>query len=257
MSKEISARLKTIEDEYGVSVIFACEAGSRIWGTDHHDSDYDVRFIYIYPLEKYLELDAPKDSIEDKKGFNIECAGWELGKALRLLRKQNPSIIEWLHSPITYVNRFNLKAQLTSLHQSFYDKKPLLHHYLNMAKTNQSLLNKQKTNLKLSLNIIRPLLVCNWMMNNDRFPPLKLEELLYMPMSTEIRDAISELLSIKRSGQDNIEQLHPLIDQWIQLQTEMLSHQLTTTNQTITFSSKEFTAELNRLYQSVIKNTSA
>jgi predicted nucleotidyltransferase len=254
MSKAILKRLRAIEVEYGLTVLFACEAGSRIWGTHHDDSDYDVRFLYIYPLERYLELDEPNDSIEDKEGLKIECNGWELGKALRLLRKQNPSIIEWIHSPLTYVNQLEMKEQLLFLQESFYYKKPLLHHYLNMAKKNQSLLKKHKSNIKLYLNIIRPLLVCLWIMNTDRFPPIQMEELLNTSIGAEVRDRISQLISIKKSGQYENEELHPIIADWIQKQVDILTSQLTNMNQTFTFSSKDFTAELNRLYQSVILN---
>ena len=43
--------LDEIENEFGVKVLYAVESGSRGWGFANEDSDYDVRFIYVRPLE--------------------------------------------------------------------------------------------------------------------------------------------------------------------------------------------------------------
>ena len=51
MSSEITERIQhdldSIEAEEHVRIIYACESGSRAWGFESEDSDYDVRFIYI------------------------------------------------------------------------------------------------------------------------------------------------------------------------------------------------------------------
>ena len=38
--EEIVQRLDAIEKECGVTILYACAAGSRAWGMDSSDSDY-------------------------------------------------------------------------------------------------------------------------------------------------------------------------------------------------------------------------
>jgi len=45
MKEKITKKLSIIEKEYSVKIIYACESGSRAWGFESQDSDYDVRFI--------------------------------------------------------------------------------------------------------------------------------------------------------------------------------------------------------------------
>jgi uncharacterized protein len=47
----IDAELDTIECEQGVRILLACESGSRAWRFPSRDSDYDVRFLYLHPIE--------------------------------------------------------------------------------------------------------------------------------------------------------------------------------------------------------------
>jgi predicted nucleotidyltransferase len=53
---EIEAELGHIEHEQGVCIVYACESGSRAWGFESADSDYDVRFLYVHPTEWYLRV---------------------------------------------------------------------------------------------------------------------------------------------------------------------------------------------------------
>ena len=60
----IPDKLKEIEARENIWVIHCVESGSRAWGFASPDSDYDVRFIYVRPLEYYLRLDKTRDVIE-------------------------------------------------------------------------------------------------------------------------------------------------------------------------------------------------
>ena len=53
--RNIYARIKAAETEHGCGkVLYAIESGSRAWGFESPNSDYDVRFIYAHPKDWYL-----------------------------------------------------------------------------------------------------------------------------------------------------------------------------------------------------------
>ena len=88
--QEIESRLRQLEQQEKVCIFYACESGSRAWGFPSADSDYDVRFLYIHPKNWYLSIDDKRDVIERKISDLIDISGWDIRKALKLLRKSNP-----------------------------------------------------------------------------------------------------------------------------------------------------------------------
>lgn len=50
MEKIILEKIKEIEEKENVRIIMAIESGSRAWGFESPDSDYDVRFVYVRQL---------------------------------------------------------------------------------------------------------------------------------------------------------------------------------------------------------------
>ena len=85
-----------------MTVLYACESGSRGWGFASPDSDYDVRFVYVHRLPWYLTVLPGRDVIEQPISGDLDINGWDLRKTLGLLRDSNPTLLEWLRSPIVY-----------------------------------------------------------------------------------------------------------------------------------------------------------
>ena len=101
MTELIQARLKQIEKDRKIKILFAVESGSRAWGFHSQDSDYDVRFVYVPDITYYFKVHNPRDVVEIMEG-DLDFSGWELRKALGLLYKGNPPLLEWLNSPLIY-----------------------------------------------------------------------------------------------------------------------------------------------------------
>ncbi len=56
----VNQKLDEIEQKEQVKILYAVESGSRAWGLASADSDYDVRFIYVRPMEYYLRLEEKR-----------------------------------------------------------------------------------------------------------------------------------------------------------------------------------------------------
>ena len=126
MRQEIKNKLNEIEKKERVNIIYAIESGSRAWGFESVDSDYDVRFIYVRRKEDYLCLDEKSDVIELPIDEVFDISGWDLKKALKLLYKSNPSLLEWFASPIIYKETKEASyIKEVSLYPSLYIIKPI------------------------------------------------------------------------------------------------------------------------------------
>jgi predicted nucleotidyltransferase len=79
------------------------------------DSGYDVRFIYARRPEWYLSLEPGRDVIEIPISDMLDISGWDLRKALRLFGQSNPSMLDWLQSPIVYREIPDIVNQLRAL----------------------------------------------------------------------------------------------------------------------------------------------
>lgn len=221
MMEAIRERLAGIEREHRVRILHACESGSRAWGFESQDSDYDVRFIYALSRDDYLSIDERRDVIEYPIEGDLDINGWELRKALRLLRKSHPVLLEWLNSPISYAGGVEAIA-LRRLAAMFFDPLPCWHHYLSMARGNdRAYLHGDRVRLKKYLYVLRPLLACRWLQRHRSQVPVRFDALVDACLTEP--DAVAathDLLARKRAGGEledgpPIPGLRRLIDDWV------------------------------------------
>lgn len=203
----VLAALERIEQEHGVRVLYACESGSRGWGFSSPDSDYDARFIYVHPQSWYLtvnEATGPggpqRDVIELPISDDLDVCGWDLRKTLRLVAKANPTLSEWLRSPVVYRQDDAATTALGTLSEQAYSPLATWHHYRSMAEGNfRGYLRGERVRTKKYLYVLRPVLACLWIESFGTPPPMAFEVLLdnLLPDGS-IREAIDALLVIKR-----------------------------------------------------------
>ncbi|MFC4544848.1 nucleotidyltransferase domain-containing protein [Paenactinomyces guangxiensis] len=202
---QILEELKKIENEEQVRILYACESGSRAWGFPSKDSDYDVRFLYIRPIEWYLSIFEKRDVIERPIHDLLDINGWDLRKALNLFRKSNPPLLEWLQSPIQYYEHGSVPGQLRELLSSAFSPKSCMYHYLNMAKGNfREYLQGEQVKIKKYFYVLRPILGCMWIEKSHTMPPMEFEQLVdeLLPANNELRSEITCLLERKKSGDE-------------------------------------------------------
>lgn len=213
MIEEIKDELSKIEDRTDVRILLAVESGSRAWGFASTDSDWDVRYIYVHRLDWYLRIDQYKDSQGEILPNDIDLAGWELRKALGLFRKSNPPLLEWLRSPIVYLEQFSTAAQLRGISDKYFNPRSCMYHYLSMAKGNfnEFLKDRELVKIKKYFYVLRPVLACDWIMTTNTMPPMEFDRLVNAQVSDpQIRKEIDNLLVRKIAGEELNEE--PKID---------------------------------------------
>ncbi|MDH5507650.1 MAG: nucleotidyltransferase domain-containing protein [Anaerolineae bacterium] len=202
MLAAIKAHLEKIELEDNVRIFYACESGSRAWGFPSADSDYDVRFLYLRPIEWYLSIDLEhkRDVIERSIEANLDINGWDLRKALQLFRKSNPPLMEWLGSPIIYQEHGSITAKLRVLAKQYYAAIPSSYHYLSMAHNNiRGHFDGPTVKLKKYFYILRPLLAILWIEQGLGVVPTEFQVLVnHVVDSPELKAEIDQLIRLKR-----------------------------------------------------------
>jgi len=194
--RRIRHRLESLEHANGVRILHAIESGSRAWDFASPDSDYDGRFLYVHAPDWYFSVFEQRDvietPIEDEDGVVFDVNGWDLRKALRLLARSNPVLIEWLQSPIVYQAAPSFAEEMLTLAAKFHSPKAAHYHYFHMARKNfREHLFGEHVRLKKYFYVIRPVLACLWIERGMGIPPMTLPALLDGVLQTGVvRDEI-------------------------------------------------------------------
>lgn len=213
-ARAVSHELRRLEAAEGVRVLLAVESGSRAWGFESPDSDFDVRLVYVRPIEYYLRLQSTRDVLERRLDEVLDVSGWDLDKALRLMRGANPSLFEWLASPIVYAED-SAFAAVRDLAADCFSPVSSAHHYLSMARTGMSGLTGttrmadkadkadkaavagETIRLKKCLYAMRAILACRWVVA-ERVPvPMLFRDLVDAQLEASMRGLVDELLEAK------------------------------------------------------------
>jgi len=216
MKSKILNTLKQIENEYEIKILYACESGSRAWGYPSKNSDYDVRFIYIHRPSWYLLIDPQMDFIEQPISESLDINGWELQKCLKLYRKSNPTILEWIHSSLFYTQPYSTVEKLRQHTQDIFSPIACLYHYIHMAQKNFRKERELRINVKAYFNILRPILAARWIEKYGQFPPVQFTTLVEKMMPTsDLKYEVKCLLDSKIKGEVSVT-TKTLIDDFIE-----------------------------------------
>lgn len=257
MNDIIQAKLVDIEERHGVKILYAVESGSRAWGFPSKDSDYDVRFIYIQSPEWYLSIDPQgigekRDVIEEPINDLLDISGWEITKALRLFRKNNPPLLEWLRSPIIYYQKYSFVEHIRSLESEVYYPNSMLHHYLNMAKNNyREYLQGTEVRIKKYFYVLRPILACMWIEKYNQTPPIRFQELMEEILPDgELKRAVDHLLERKLAGDElDLEPRIHVINHFIENEIPRLEDYVASLNVEV----NDPTEQLDELFRSTLR----
>ncbi len=221
---QILEGLHALEHQHDVKVLFACESGSRGWGFASPDSDYDVRFIYVNRPAWYLSVDPRRDVIELPISGDLDINGWDLRKALQLLKRSNPTLLEWLRSPIVYMEDVATMARFRDLAETGFSSLRGYHHYVSMAKKNfREHLKGEVVRYKKYLYVLRPLLAARWIREGRGVPPMRFAELAQATVQDDaLLDELNRLLEVKmRAGEAATSPRWPAIHTFIESELQL------------------------------------
>ena len=194
----IKEKLNEIEHAENVRVIMAVESGSRAWGFESPDSDYDVRFIYVRRAEDYIKLKPVRDVIEWQLDEIYDIDGWDLQKALRLLHDSNPTLHEWCNSPIVYKEN-ELADPFRELVKTCFLPKKAIYHYIHMAESAyNNYLTGDEVRIKKYFYALRPILAAKWVASEKTAPPMMFGDLVDSMLEPELKPEVEALLEIKK-----------------------------------------------------------
>lgn len=178
--------------------------------------------------------------------YPLDMHGWDISKALKMLRESNCSLVEWLTSPIVYAHHPGFLPQMHTLLHSYLSIKALAHHWLNKAKRHwRDHFGSARTTVasKKYVFVLQPLFSALWMMQQQQHPPeekgsspLTLPPLAFDTLRSTVAHhvdpaalaVLNTLLEQKRRGQlpaesarlaaldALVEQLSLTVEQWLQ-----------------------------------------
>lgn len=208
----IQEKLQNLAEQHHIRILLAIESGSRAWGFPSHNSDYDVRFIYTRSMDEYLSVKACRDVIEtplveDKRlGVPLDLKGWDIKKALQLATQSNAVVMEWLTSPVRYMENQNTSSLLQDFCTSCADLQSFSYHYDRLARHAWDRIVKSDDNPKLKLYCyaLRPALSLEWIRQFSQTPPMDVYSLCTrLDLNQNLVQDIGALITIKASAHES------------------------------------------------------
>jgi len=83
-------------------VILKVLTGSRAYGLDTSESDYDYKGVFVVPTHKFLTLDIKPRETAWIEGQDEDNIAWEIHKFFVLATQCNPTALETMVAPIEY-----------------------------------------------------------------------------------------------------------------------------------------------------------
>ena len=227
----IVAWMAQLERDLDIQIIYACENGSRNWGMESPDSDYDVRFIFKRPYRHYLKSLSTTNQViirkEESSAVVLECQGWDIYKVRTMIQKSNPVLIEWMTSDIIYKDiGGDFLWQLHAIASLKYNPLALAYHYRSMGKNNFYKYVVKGTDVcyKRYLYAFRGLFNAMWVVFNKSLPPAHFEDAVKLSdfLPADIKSHILYIIQMKRTAKDKaqisrIDSLDTYLDEQFEL----------------------------------------
>lgn len=204
--ESLAAAIDQIERQFNVKVLFCSESGSRSWGFDNAESDFDAHFVYDRPLgsDPSLKdtLGPPNEIPIGSLGPGLDLSGWELKKAIEHAEKSNPILWDWLDSPLVHVDKGWRETMVKAFEPYRSERAMAVVHHSIALKNLKEMAKSDLARSKRYFHIARPILCCQWMRQRPgSLPPADFETLLQaLPLPEKASLELFALLERKRQA---------------------------------------------------------
>ena len=208
MTLEIISEVQELCREKGVELLYIFFTGSRAYGYNKEDSDYDTLFVFKRPLADYLRVHPLPDEIKIE-GKDVK--GWDVRKFCHILSKSGWNAYEALHVRECYAlnGHANVKSfdhlRWLARHGDFYEPMKVAKTMVgcsarDLAKYEEAEGNKK---LKYFLSYARMVMSARYCVLHTTYPPVHFLTLAHMSLAEpEKYDMIKELVKARVEGKD-------------------------------------------------------
>lgn len=191
-------------EQLNITPLIVADNGSRAWGYDSANSDFDIKVLFVHPPDKYHSIWPQSDHYTDKPDDMHDYTYWDIEKFLQLIWKGNAQPYELVASPHLYYIAPGAERLIEFTKQASQDNiKRIAYHFYGLAHRTfkERIAGSGEPTMKKYLYVIRPLLHVQHIANTKQLPPLNFDLCLAQAeLSDQVRTDITEILNAKKAG---------------------------------------------------------
>lgn len=223
MRERILEIIKEIEKEKNVKVILVADTGSRSLGYSTSSSDYDIRFIYIQKPKRYLRLGTGRDTIE-RKVENLDFVGFDLRKALEMIRKSNVQLWQWFYST-EVILKTKLSEKIKNLMPKFFVPKVALRQYAGISSNNFKRKIAKEENVKIKYYLLATIRIATGLKiaRDKKYPKIEHVNHISDILPKTVYEEIKRILKLRTEFFEETVQASEILNSFIKENVEMLN----------------------------------
>ena len=206
MESEILKEVKELCDKHGVEPMYIFFTGSRAYGYNKADSDYDTLFVFKRPVADYFRVHPLPDMIK-VEGKDVK--GWDLRKFCSVLSKSGWNAFEALHCRVVFPfeGHYMSFKHLQQLAESgdFYEPMKVAKTMVGCSARDLAKYEAAEGNKKLKyfLSYARMVMSARYCVLHTTYPPVHFLTLAHSSLhEPEKYDFIKELVEARKEGKD-------------------------------------------------------
>lgn len=216
MTMEIISEVQELCREKGVELLYIFFTGSRAYGYNKADSDYDALFVFKRPVADYFRVHPLPDEIK-VEGKDVK--GWDLRKFCSVLSKNGWNAYEALHVRESYAlnghdKSFNYLRWL-AVHGDFYEPMKVAKTMVGCSARDLAKYEAAEGNKKLKyfLSYARMVMSAMYCVTHTTYPPVDFRTLSRMTLHSETKSHMMDELVRARVEDKDATPYVPLLDE--------------------------------------------